>query len=192
MKRGTGTMSSDRRSPWDTVIENLTGPWDLVVISAGVAAAAVAAALGPWSQEEVLPVGAFGGMAILKGVQALLARRGLRRRVKGIEDELFRLRHLAEDRVDFLARELGLWMKHVTTNAEFSQLLDELVKHARSLWENEYDKRKNGKENLLSKIESESKAEKARELADRQAAFRRSMLERFISRDNKGVVIPGL
>ncbi len=172
-------MSSDTRSPWETAIENLTGPWDLVVISAGVAAAAVAAALGPWSLEELLPVGAFGGMAILKGVQALQARRALRQRVKGIAAELLRLRHLGEDRVDFLTRELYLWEEHVITNAEFSGLLDQLTKRVRSLWEKEYDKLHDEKENLLSQIDREIKEKKIRMQDKRQAANRAKLVARF-------------
>lgn len=129
-------MSSDTRSPWETAIENLTGPWDLVVISAGVAVAAVAAALGPWSVEDLLPVGAFGGMAILKGVQAIQVRRGLRGRAKGIAAEHSGLESLAEDQAKFLKRELRLWEDEITTNAEFSLVLDLLVTNIRNtLWE---------------------------------------------------------
>lgn len=185
MNRGSGTMSSDTRSPWETAIENLTGPWDLVVISAGVAAAAVAAALGPWSLEELLPVGAFGGMAILKGVQALQARRALRRRVKPIAAELSILDTLAIDRVDVLAREFDLWEKHATTNAEFSNQLDRLVIQVRSLWENEYNKMKEGEENLLDKMNEEIKVEKKENLKAAQVARRKRLQAKFCNPDSK-------
>lgn len=148
-------MSSDTRSPWETAIDNLTGPWDLAVISAGVAAAAVAAALGPWSVEDLLPVGAFGGMAILKGVQALQARRALRRRAEGIGAEHSGIESLPGDRAQFLDKELSLWEKHITTNAEFSQVLDQLVTDIRdSLWAKVVSL-----DNLLKEMETKKKAD---------------------------------
>lgn len=127
-------MSDESNQGWKGLLAGVSSPWDWAAIGAGAGAGAAATILiGGADLGSSIAAGATGGLAARKAIEASFAKRQLRRQLSTMSSNLLILLNARSSRgisrpslAERLEDEIDLWKQQISSDAEFSDHLQEI------------------------------------------------------------------